>query len=108
VAGALEADELGDVFEILSEDEALAFGDDRHVAHAELQQAIAPAGVVQNVYGFERYAFTRKKLFRPKTAASARLGEERKFFSDDIHGISGVSGSRKATPAVYAAQGSAR
>jgi hypothetical protein len=33
-------------------------------------------------------AFTRKKLFRPKTTASARLREQDELFGDGVHGES--------------------
>ena len=96
---ALQADELGDVLEVLAEDKVLAFRDDRHVAHAELQQPLASAGIVEHVDGFEIDAFTRKKLFRPETAASPRLGEENEFFGDSIHaGLSRERKESKATP----------
>jgi hypothetical protein len=32
-------------------------------------------------------AFARKKLFRPQTAASARLREEDELFRDGVHGL---------------------
>jgi hypothetical protein len=85
MTGALQADELGDVFEILSEDEVLAFCDDGHVAHTELEQSLAPACVVQNVDMLVIDAFARKKLFRPKTAASPRLSEQNEFLGDGVH-----------------------
>ena len=83
---ALQADEFRDVFEVLAEDEVLTFRDDRHVANAELEQSLAAAGIVQDVDMFVIDAFARKKLFRPKTAASARLREQNEFFSDGVHG----------------------
>jgi hypothetical protein len=104
----LQPDEFGDVFEILSEDEALASGDDRYVAHAELQQALAAARVVEDVDRFEIDAFTRKKLFRPKTAASTRLCEERELFGDGVHGESFVRESGKPTPDARSTARSAR
>jgi hypothetical protein len=85
VSRTLQTDEFRDVFEVLTENEVIAFGYDRNVAYAELQQAVASAGVVQDVHGFEIDAFTRKKLFRPQTAASARLSEKREFFRDGVH-----------------------
>jgi hypothetical protein len=80
VAGALEADELGDVLEVLSEHELLALGDDRDIAHAELEQALAARRVVQHINGDEIDLFTRKKLFRPETAASPGLGKQDELF----------------------------
>jgi hypothetical protein len=85
MAGALQAYELGHVFEVLPEYVLLALRDDRHVTHAELQQALATPGIVQYVYVLESNAFTRKKLFRPETAASARLREKNEFLCDRVH-----------------------
>jgi hypothetical protein len=85
VSSALEADEFRDVFEVLTEHEVVAFRYDRNVANTELEQPVAAAGVVQDVDVFVIDAFTRKKLFRPKTTASPRLREQNEFFSDDIH-----------------------
>ena len=85
MARALQADELCDVFEILTEDVVLAFRDDRHIAHAELEEPLAAAGVVQNVDMLVIDAFARKKLFRPKTAASPRLSEQNEFLGGGIH-----------------------
>ena len=80
VAGALQADEFGDVFQILAKDELLAFGYDRYIAYAELEQAFAAIRVVEYVNGDEIYFFARKKLFRPETAASPRLGKQDELF----------------------------
>ena len=77
---ALEPDELGDVLQVLPEDVVAAFRDDRHVAHAQLEQLLPPAGVVQHVDHDVVYLSTRKKLFRPQTAASPGLREEHEFF----------------------------
>ena len=85
MAGALKPHEFGDVFEILPEHIARALRDNRHVAHAELEQTVAATGVVEHVDRFEIDAFTRKKLFRPETAASARLCVENELVSDGIH-----------------------
>jgi hypothetical protein len=85
--GALQAHEFSHVFEVLPEYEALAFRDDGHVAHAKLQQALAATGVVQHVYVLVINAFTRKKLFRPKTTASSRLREQNELVGDGIHGV---------------------
>ena len=49
VAGALQADELGDVFEILSEDKLFAARHHRHVAHAVCQQFFFSARIVKDV-----------------------------------------------------------
>ena len=71
-----EADELGDVLEVLPEDELLALGDDRHIAHAVGEQPFAAAGVIEDVDGDEVDLLFRKKLFRSEAAASPGLGEE--------------------------------
>ena len=84
VAGAVQADEFGDVLEVLAEDELFALGDDRHVAHAECQQVFAAARVVQHVDGDEVDVFFRKKLFRSEAAASPGLGEEHELVGDGM------------------------
>lgn len=76
VAGAGETDEFRDVLEVLPEDEILAPGDDGNVADAIGQQAVTTRRVVEDIDGDEVDLFARKKLFRPETAASPRLGEE--------------------------------
>ncbi len=75
MASAGETDEFGDVFQVLPEDEILASGDDGNVADAVGQQAVTTRRVVEDVDGNEVDLFARKKLFRPETAASPRLGE---------------------------------
>ena len=95
MARALQTDELCDVFEVLSEDEILASRNHRHVAHAELEQSLAPSGVVQYVYVFVIDAFARKKLFRPETAASPRLREEHELVRDSVHGDLEIGGGEK-------------
>ena len=92
---ALQTNEFGHVFEVLSEDEVLAFRNHRHIAHAELEQSLAPSGVVQYVYVFVIDAFARKKLLRPETAASPRLREEHELFGDSVHGDLEIRGEGK-------------
>jgi len=82
VAGTLEADELGDIFEVLSEDELIALGDNGNVAYAELEQAFTAGRVAQNINGDEIDFFARKKLFRPEAAASPWLGKQDELFVD--------------------------
>jgi hypothetical protein len=43
----------------------LALRYDRHVTHAELEQALAPTGIIQHVDASNSMPFARKKLFRP-------------------------------------------
>ena len=76
MAGTLEADELGDILEVLPEYELFAFGYNRHIAHTEFEQAFASCRIVQDIDGDEINFFARKKLFRPETTASPRLGEQ--------------------------------
>jgi hypothetical protein len=80
VAGALQADELGNIFEILSEDELITLGDHGNIAYTEFEQAFAASRVVQDINGDEIDFFARKKLFRPETAASPRLGKQDELF----------------------------
>jgi len=80
VAGALEADEFGHVFQILAKYELLALGNNRDIAHAELEQAFATRRIVQDINGNEIDFFARKKLFRPETTASPRLGKQNELF----------------------------
>ena len=69
------ANEFGDVFEALAKHEYTAARDDGQIAESKCEQAIASARRVDDVNCFEVDAFSRKKLFRPQTATSARLGE---------------------------------
>lgn len=85
MAGALEPDEFGHVFQVLREDELAALRDHGNVAHAQGEQLLAPANVVQYVNGDEIDALLRKKLFRSEAAASPGLGVEDEFFSDGGH-----------------------
>jgi hypothetical protein len=85
MTGALQPDELGDIFEVLAKDVLLAPGHHGHVAHAEGEQPFPSPGIVQDVHGFEVDAFARKKLFRPETGASAGLGEKYEFVCDATH-----------------------
>jgi hypothetical protein len=80
VAGALEANELGNVFQILTEDELFTLGNNRDITHAKLEQTFATCRIVQNINGDEVDFFARKKLFRPETAASPRLGKQDELF----------------------------
>lgn len=83
--GAVETDELRHVFQALRQGVGAAFGDYGHIAQAEFQQAFTAAGIVDYVDRFESYAFARKKLFRPETAASAGLGEKNKTLGGFFH-----------------------
>jgi hypothetical protein len=85
VAGALQADELGYIFEILSEHISVATRHDRHVTDAIRQQFFTAADVVQNVNGDEVDIFFRKKLFRFEARTSPRLGEQQELVGDGVH-----------------------
>jgi len=80
MAGALEADKLGDIFQVLPEYELIALGNHRNIAYDELEQAFASSRIVQDINGDEINFFARKKLFRPETAASPRLGKQNELF----------------------------
>ena len=75
VAGALQADKLGDVLEVLAENVLVASREHRHGAHAEFQELLFAGRIVHNVNRDEVNAFFRKKLFRLQATASTRLGE---------------------------------
>jgi hypothetical protein len=45
-----------------------------------LEQALATGRIVQDINGDEINFFARKKLFRPETAASPRLGKQDELF----------------------------
>jgi hypothetical protein len=79
VAGALQADEFGDLFEVHREHVLFALCDDRHGAQAEGLQFFTAARVIDDVDRDVVDAFFRKKLFRSKTAASPGLREEYEF-----------------------------
>jgi hypothetical protein len=83
--GALQADELGYVLEILPEDELLAPCDDRHVAYAQREQPFTPLRVVLDVDCDEIDAFFRKKLFRFEAAASPGLSEQNELVGYSSH-----------------------
>jgi hypothetical protein len=90
VTGALQAYELGDIFEVRTEHEVFAFGDDGNVADSELEQPLASAGVVQYIDDIVIDVFTRKKLFRTQAAASSRLREQNESVGGSIHDVSTV------------------
>ena len=85
MTAALQADELGNIFEILTENVLVSLGQHGHTARAQAQESLLAFPVVQNVEGDEAYALLRKKLFRSKTAASARLGKQNEIISDIFH-----------------------
>ena len=80
MAGALQADELGDVLEVLAEDVVFALRYDGNVAYTQRQQLFAPARVIRNVDDEVVYLLFRKKLFRSEAATSPRLQKEDELF----------------------------
>jgi hypothetical protein len=84
-AGALQADELGDVLEVLAKNVLVASREHRHGAHAEFEQLFFSRRIVHYVDRDEVNAFFRKKLFRPQATASTRLGEQGQFVSNALH-----------------------
>jgi hypothetical protein len=73
VTGALQADKLSNVFEILAEYILATARDDGHVAHAKREQLLASARIVQHIDGDKVDIFFRKKLFRSEAATSSGL-----------------------------------
>jgi hypothetical protein len=87
-AAAVEADELGDVFEVLAADEVAVLVYDRKAANAERLMLFTSTGVIKHVDRDEVDVLFRKKLFRSKTAASSRLGEQNELTGWQSHVIS--------------------
>jgi hypothetical protein len=85
VTAAVQADELGNIFEILTENVLVSPGQHGHAARSELQKLLLARPVVQHVDRNKVDALLRKKLFRPKAAASAGLGEQNETISGIFH-----------------------
>jgi hypothetical protein len=85
VTGALQADELGNIFEILTENVLVSRGQHRHAARAEPHELLLARRIVQHVDGNEADALLRKKLFRSKATASAGLGKQNEMISGIFH-----------------------
>ena len=85
MARALQPDEFRDVLQVLAEDVALAFRDDRNVAQPEGEQLLAAAGIVRHVDDDVVYLLFRKKLFRSEAAASPRLEKQDELFGWCVH-----------------------
>ena len=64
MAAALQADELGDIFQVLAKDVLIALRQNRYGASAQFAQPLLCRGVVQDIERDEVDAFIRKKLFR--------------------------------------------
>jgi len=82
----LQADKLGDVFKVLTENVLIACREHRHGAHAEFEQPLLSRRIVDYVNRNEVNAFFRKKLFRSQATTSTRLGEQDKIVSNAFHG----------------------
>jgi hypothetical protein len=76
VPGTLQADEFGNVLEILAKNVLPAGCEHGHRARSELGQFLLGERIVQDIATREANAALRKKLFRPQTTASARLAIE--------------------------------
>lgn len=85
MTAALQADELGNVFKILTEDVLFSSCQYWHAARAKLQKLLLTLGIVQHVDRNEVDALLRKKLFRSKAAASAGLSEQNERISGIFH-----------------------
>ena len=82
---ALQADELGDIFQVLAKDELIAARQHRHGANAEFAQPLQCRWIVQNIERDEVDAFFRKKLFRSQATASTGLGEKHELIAGVFH-----------------------
>ena len=61
---ALQADELGDIFQVLAKDILIGLRQNRYGANAQFAQPLECRWVVQYIERDEVDAFFRKKLFR--------------------------------------------
>jgi len=61
---ALQADELGDILQVLAEYELITARQNRYGAHAKFAQSLQCCRIVQDIERDEVDAFFRKKLFR--------------------------------------------
>ena len=86
---ALQADELGDILQVLAENELIAARQHRHGANPQFSQPLECRWLVQYIERQEVDAFFRKKLFRSKAAASTRLGKENESSVDIFNGHNG-------------------
>jgi len=64
MAAALQADELGDIFQVLAEDVLIALRQNRYGADAKFAQSLLCRWIVQDIERDEVDTFIRKKLFR--------------------------------------------
>jgi hypothetical protein len=61
---ALQANEFGDIFQILAKNKLIPACQNRYRAYAQSAQPFPRIGIVRNIEGKEINAFFRKKLFR--------------------------------------------
>ena len=76
VTAALQTDELGNIFEILTENILISLRQHWHAACAESRKVLLTLRVVQHINRNEANALLRKKLFRSKATASTGLGKQ--------------------------------
>jgi hypothetical protein len=87
MTAALQADEFGDIFEILAENIFSPPGEHGHGLRAEICELLLPIGIVQNIHRQKVDALLRKKLFRSQATASTRLGVQYELRFDVFHGV---------------------
>jgi hypothetical protein len=85
MAAALQADEFGDVLQVLAENVFVAFGEHRHCLSPKSEQLRSCGWIVQHVPCEEADALFRKKLFRSQTTASPGLGEQDPCVANTFH-----------------------
>lgn len=83
---ALQADEFGDIFQVLTEDVLFPLRQHRYGAGAKFEQLLLSRRIVQYINRGEVNAFFRKKLFRSQATASTGLGEQDEFVTGAFHG----------------------
>jgi hypothetical protein len=86
---ALQANELGNIFQVLAKYKLVPLRQHRHGANAQFTQPLQRRWIVQDIERDEVDAFFRKKLFRSKTTASAGLSEKYQFSVDVFHNLMG-------------------
>jgi hypothetical protein len=84
---ALQADELGHVFQVLAKDVLITARQNRHGASAKFAQSRLCRGIVQYIERDEVDGFFRKKLFRSQATASPGLGEKNEFIAGVFHSL---------------------
>lgn len=85
MTASLQADELGDIFQVLAEDILITLCQNRHGANAQFKQSFFCRWIVQYIKRDEVNAFFRKKLFRSEATASTGLSEKNEFIAGVFH-----------------------